>query len=72
MSCAKRLIPTFNPLARMIAWEQGVLNIDETAKLFRHLVGNGWAWTLQCCHGRTAFSLIQAGLVKAGERHVPA
>ena len=65
MSCAPRLIPDFNPLYRMVAWEEGPLDRDETVKLFQYLVDNGWAWTLQGIYGRMAHSLIQEGLVIA-------
>jgi len=52
-------------LDKMIAWEQGELNDEETAELFQHLVDTGLAWQLQGVYGRTARDLIEAGEVVA-------
>jgi hypothetical protein len=52
-------------LDKMIAWENGELDDNETIILFQALVDNGMAWNLQGCYGRFAAELIRAGLVKA-------
>ena len=51
-----------NRLDRIIAYEQSELDYDETIKLFQELINNGMAWTLQGSYGRTAQTLIDAGL----------
>ena len=65
MSGAKRLIPTFDPLKQLIAWEEGLLDHDETVQLFQHIVNTGMVWGLHGIYGRTAHDLIQGGWVEA-------
>jgi hypothetical protein len=48
---------------KIIAYEQGDLDEDATIELFQELVNSGLAWQLQGSYGRTAASLIEAGLV---------
>jgi len=48
---------------RIIDYENGELDEDETIALFQELVDSGLAWQLQGCYGRTAADLIRAGLV---------
>jgi len=49
---------------KIIAYEQGDLDEDATIELFQELVNSGLAWQLQGSYGRTAQSLIDAGLVE--------
>jgi hypothetical protein len=48
---------------KIIAFEQGELDEDETIELFQELVDSGAAWQLQGFYGRTAQALIDADLV---------
>lgn len=49
---------------KIIAYESGELNEEETIELFQELVNSGLAWQLQGHYGRTAMDLINAGLVQ--------
>ena len=49
---------------KIIAFEQGELDDEGTLELFQALVDSGMAWTLQGYYGRTAMSLLEAGLIK--------
>jgi hypothetical protein len=48
---------------RIIDYENGKLDEDETVSLFQELVDDRLAWQLQGSYGRTAQNLIDAGLV---------
>jgi len=48
---------------KIIAFESGVLEGEQTLELFAELIENGQAWTLQGSYGRTAQSLIDKGLI---------
>jgi len=47
---------------KMMAFENGELAEDEVIDLFQGLIDSGLAWQLQGFYGRTAASLIEAGL----------
>lgn len=47
----------------MIAYEQGELDANDTVSLFQELLDSGIVWNLQGHYGRTAYALLQAGLV---------
>ena len=48
---------------KIIAYEQGELDEEETLELFQALVDNGMARTLQGSYGREAARLLNAGLI---------
>ena len=54
----------FDLVDRIVAFETGQLDEDETIGLFQHLVDTGAAWTLQGTYGRTAVALLEAGLLR--------
>lgn len=53
--------PTHPDLTKIIAFEQGELDFDETIELFQELIDTGLTWSLQGSYGRTASRLIEAG-----------
>lgn len=46
---------------KIIAWENGEMDDDQTIEFFQELIDNGMAWQLQGCYGRTAQALIESG-----------
>lgn len=48
-------------VGKVMAWESGEMNEEETINFFQELVDSGLAWTFQGCYGRMAISLIEAG-----------
>ena len=52
-----------NLTERIVAYEKGELNQEQTIQLFQELVDSGLAWKLQGHYGRLAFQLMEAGLI---------
>jgi hypothetical protein len=59
----------FDEVSFIMAYEAGELDdYDEVVNGFQHLIDSGTVWHLQGCYGRTAASLIEAGIChRAGE-----
>lgn len=53
---------------RLIDYENGELDDDDTVALFADLIRTGLAWRLQGHYGRQAAGLIKAGAVTADGR----
>ena len=52
-------------IERIIDYEVGELNEEETIELFQDLIDSGMAWSLQGHYGRTATAMIDAGLIES-------
>lgn len=52
-------------VSKLMAYENGEFDEEETIELFQELVDNGMAWELQGHYGRTAKDLIDAGMINA-------
>ena len=52
-----------NLTERIVEYEKGELNQEQTIQLFQELVDSGLAWSLQGHYGRLAYQLIEAGLI---------
>lgn len=53
---------------RLVAYEEGRLNEDQTIQLFQELIDSGMVWELQGSYGRMAATLIKVGLCKITEK----
>lgn len=54
----------FNTVDFIIDYEAGALSEEEVIDGFQHLIDNGIVWSLQGHYGRTAATLIDAGLCR--------
>ncbi len=52
-----------NLTERIIEYEQGELNQDQTIQLFQELFDSGLVWNLQGHYGRLCYQLLEAGLI---------
>lgn len=46
---------------KIMAYESGEMNDEDTVEFFQGLIDSGLAWQLQGHYGRTASALIEAG-----------
>jgi hypothetical protein len=53
-----------NLTERIVAYESGELDQDQTIQLFQELYDSGMVWNLQGHYGRLAFQLLEAGLIR--------
>ena len=56
----------FDTVGFVMDYESGLLDEQETIEGFQELVNSGLVWQLQGHYGRTAVSLIEAGLITDG------
>ena len=54
-------------VSKIIAYESGEMSKEDTLTFFQELVNSGLAWQLQGHYGRTAHSLLTAGLIQPKE-----
>lgn len=59
----------YDVVGAIMAFEQGDLDDEGTIELFQHLVDTGMAWQLQGFYGRTAMSMIEAGVLHVKNVH---
>jgi hypothetical protein len=52
-------------VSKIMAYEDGELDEEQTIELFQELINSGLAWSLQGHYGRTAQALIEQGLCEA-------
>jgi len=57
-----------NMVDKIIRYENGEMNEDDTIQFFQELIDSGLAWSLQGHYGRVASSLIEEGLCKHASR----
>ena len=53
---------------RIVAYESGKLDQDQTIQLFQELYDSGMVWNLQGHYGRLAFQLLEAGLIRGWQQ----
>tara|TARA_B110000211_G_C13767700_1_gene416106 strand:+ start:216 stop:404 length:189 start_codon:yes stop_codon:yes gene_type:complete len=48
---------------RIVSYEKGDLDQQQTIQLFQELLNSGLVWKLQGHYGRLAYQLVEAGLI---------
>lgn len=66
---AEALEEKFDVAGFTFDFESGVLDEEQVVEGFQHLIDSGLAWALQGSYGRTAASLIEAGLCQPANRN---
>lgn len=61
---SEALATDFTIVDFIIDYEAGVLTEEEVAEGFQHLIDSGIVWSLQGSYGRTAATLIDAGICR--------
>jgi hypothetical protein len=61
----ERKLAALPDVTTLIAFENGELAEEEIIEFIQDGINRGWVWKLQGSYGRTANSLIQAGLCTA-------
>ena len=61
---AEAIANNFSTVDFIIDYETGALSEEEVIEGFQHLIDNGVVWSLQGSYGRTAATLIDAGLCR--------
>ena len=61
---AEAIANNFSTVDFIIDYEAGALSEEEVIEGFQHLIDNGVVWSLQGSYGRTAATLIDAGLCR--------
>lgn len=62
-NASKKNAPKFDMIGQIIAFEGGELDESGVIELFQYLISSGTIYHLQGSYGRTAQSLINAGLI---------
>jgi hypothetical protein len=52
-----------NLTERIVEYEKGELDNDQTIQLFQELYDSGLVWNLQGHYGRLCYQLLEAGLI---------
>lgn len=52
-------------VGKIMEYEEGEMEEDDAIEFFQELIDSGLAWQLQGSYGRTAASLIEAGVCTA-------
>lgn len=61
---SEALATDFTIVDFIIDYEAGSLTEEEVAEGFQHLIDSGIVWSLQGSYGRTAATLIEAGICR--------